>query len=261
MTAGTELRGPIRRVEHCMGTVFSVDIRGDDVPDSAVDNAIHWLHRMDAMFSTYRPDSEISRLDRREITLADCSPEVHEVFSLVAEISRDSGGYFSPAVNDHLDPSGIVKGWAIEKASTILRDAGSTTHAVNGGGDVQLIGLSSPGQPWTIGVASPFHPRTLAATITGPNTGADFAVATSSTAERGLHVVDPFTDQPVTALASITLTGERLTAVDAYATAALAMGAKARDWIEELRGIEAFAVTADGQSWHTNQFPIHEKGR
>ncbi|MCZ2404217.1 FAD:protein FMN transferase [Paenarthrobacter sp. Z7-10] len=240
-----------------MGTVFSFDIRGAGVPLTALEEAIRWLHRMDAMFSTYRADSEISRMDRGEIAPSDCSPEVREVLGLAAEAGERSSNYFSTSINGRLDPSGMVKGWAIEKVSIFLRNAGSTVHALNGGGDIQFVGLPAPARPWTIGVASPFQPRTLATTVSGPTTGADFAVATSSTAERRLHVVDPFTGRPATTLASITLTGERLTVVDAYATAALAMGEAARDWIEQLPGIEAFAVTADGRSWHTCQFPLH----
>jgi thiamine biosynthesis lipoprotein len=244
-----------------MGTVFSFDIRGKGVPPTALEEAIRWLHRMDAMFSTYRPDSEISRLDRGEITVSHCPPEVREVLSLAADAKGRSGGYFSTTIDGHLDPSGMVKGWAIEKASSILRCAGSTAHAVNGGGDIQATGLPAPGRPWSIGVASPFQPRTLVGTVTGPLTGADFAVATSSTAERGPHVLDPLTGRPATTLASITLVGERLAVVDAYATAALAMGAAARDWIDQLTGIEAFAVTAEGRSWHTSRFPLLRPAR
>ncbi|GAA4560212.1 FAD:protein FMN transferase [Planotetraspora kaengkrachanensis] len=233
-----------------MGTVFSFDVR-DDGFERAVAEAVEWLHRVDETFSTYRPESVVSRLDRGEITLADCPPEVVEVLRLCDEASRVSRGYFTPRPGGRLDPSAVVKGWAIERASRILTRAGAANHCVNGGGDVQLAGSSASGGPWRVGIAHPLRPGELAAVVTGR----DLAVATSGTAERGAHIIDPHTGRPATALASITLIGESLTMTDTYATAAFAMGDAARDWVGELEGFEAFAVTASGATWHTGDFP------
>lgn len=234
-----------------MGTVFSFDLRGRHVTADALEQVIGWLHRMDAVFSTYRRGSEISRLDRGDLRLVDCSPEVHDVLELCAQVGRESGGYFNPNLPGGPDPSGMVKGWAIERASEMLRAAGSAAHAVNGGGDIRLHGQPEPGRPRTIGIANPFRRAALATTVPGT----EMAVATSSTAERGLHVTNPHSGQPATALASITLTGERLTTVDAYATAALAMGEEAKTWVSGLPGIEAFAIIATGGTWQTENFP------
>lgn len=136
----------LRHVEHVMGTVFSFDIR--DEPTAAIHGAlaeaVGHLHHVDAAFSTYRPDSHISRLDRGEIRLADCPPEVHEVLSLCALATRDSDGWFSIAPAGALDPSGLVKGWATEAASQLLYDAGAHHTCVNGGGDLQLRGRAAP---------------------------------------------------------------------------------------------------------------------
>jgi thiamine biosynthesis lipoprotein len=234
-----------------MGTVFSFDIRTPGVDPRALQRVIDWLHAVDARFSTYRADSEIRRLDRGELTLEQCSPDVRRVLDLCAVAAESSGGYFSTTIDGKLDPSGMVKGWAIEQASSMLREAGSTAHAVNGGGDIQLAGDAAPGRPWTVGIADPFRRGALAATVSG--TG--LAIATSSTAERGAHIINPGTGEPAVALASITLTGEHLTIIDAYATAALAMGEEARAWIESLTGVEAFAITATGKTWQTPHFP------
>ncbi|NVN00682.1 FAD:protein FMN transferase [Arthrobacter sp. SDTb3-6] len=239
-----------------MGTVFSFDIRAPGVSPNLLQAVVDWLHRMDALFSTYRRDSEICRLDRGSLRLEDCRAEVREVLKLCEQAGRDSGGYFSARLPGGLDPSGMVKGWAIERASDMLRDGGSTSHALNGGGDIQLLGRPDPGRPWTIGIADPFRRGALAATITGT----DMAIATSSTAERGLHVINPNSGEPASTLASITLVGEHLTTVDAYATAALAMGDRARAWVTRLPGIEAFAVTAAGESWRTPNFPAGATG-
>jgi thiamine biosynthesis lipoprotein len=149
-----------------------------------------------------------------------------------------------------------VKGWAIERAAAMLTAAGSAEHSVNGGGDIQCVGDRGPGQPWRVGIADPLRPGALALVVTGQ----DFAVATSGVAERGTHIVNPHTGQPAAGLASLTMIGARLAATDAYATAAFAMGAAARDWVEDLDGYEAFAVTPGGQVWHTSGFRAYLAG-
>ncbi|MFJ3895620.1 FAD:protein FMN transferase [Streptomyces sp. NPDC090083] len=243
----------LRHVEHVMGTVFSFDVRDRPTPAirDALAAAVHHLHRVDAVFSTYRADSHISRLDRGEIRLKDCPPEVHEVLSLCAHATYASDGWFSIVPRGTLDPSGLVKGWATEAASRILHDAGARHTCVNGGGDVQLRGQAGPGTAWRVGVAHPLRPGELVTVVTA---GHDLAVATSGTAERGAHIVDPHSGRPADALASLTLVGPGLTLTDTYATAAFARGEGAQAWLETLDGYEALAVLPDGREWRTPGF-------
>lgn len=243
----------LRHVEHAMGTVFSFDLRDPVTPSvhRALKEAVAWLHHVDEVFSTYRPDSAISRLGRGEPVPGRCGPEVAEVFALCEEAAAATGGWFTLTPGGRLDPSGMVKGWAVERASRMLYAAGARNTCVNGGGDIQLRGEAAPGTPWRIGIAHPARPGELAAVVTGR----DLAVATSGTAERGPHVLHPHTGEPATALASLTLTGPGLTRTDAYATAAFAMGAGARAWVEALDGYEALGIPATGEVWHTSGFP------
>jgi FAD:protein FMN transferase len=237
-----------RHAEHCMGTVFSFDLRPPYVPAAVLEDVIAWLHRIDATFSTYRPGSDISRLARGEITVAGCAPEVREILGLCDRLREATGGCFSAYASGTLDPSGIVKGWAIERAAAMLRRAGSRNHSVNGGGDLRLDGGPEPDRPWQIGIADPLRPGAVGTVIAGR----DLAVATSGTAERGAHIIDPRTGLPPEGLASVTVVGPSLTTADAYATAAFVMGDTARTWIESLPGHEAHAVTADGRTWTTS---------
>ena len=239
----------LRRVEHCMGTVFSIDVRTPGLDPAVLDDIVEILHDIDARFSTYRSDSEISRLADGRLQVSDCSEDVRWVLDRCAELQTETGGYFSAYPSGVLDPSGLVKGWAIESASDILSAAGSTSHCVNGGGDVQCIGDAAPTTPWRIGVSHPLRSGELAGVITG----SDVAVATSGSAERGAHVVDPHTGRAPLALASVTLAGRHLTEVDALATAAFAMDTDARPYLETLaqRGFRAFVVEADGSMWST----------
>ncbi|MYR46008.1 FAD:protein FMN transferase, partial [Streptomyces sp. SID5910] len=109
-----------------MGTVFSLDVRGGDpaLVRRALDEAVAGLHRVDEVFSTYREDSQVSRLACGELSLAQCAPEVAEVLELAARAERVSEGWFSPSYRGRLDPTGIVKGWAVERAARLVAGAG-----------------------------------------------------------------------------------------------------------------------------------------
>jgi thiamine biosynthesis lipoprotein len=236
----------IVHVEHCMGTVFSIDIRDAGDWSTAVADVVSWLHRVDGTFSTYKPQSAVSRLSRGEIGVADCPPEVARVLSACEALTAETDGYFTAYPGKRLDPSGYVKGWAVERASEILREHGSTNHAVNGGGDTQCAGETTPGEPWRIGLTHPLQPGRLTAVVALR----DGAVATSGTAERGFHVINPKTGQPATDLASISVVGLSLSRVDAYATAGLAMGRDSLGWLAELADYEGLMVATDGRaSW------------
>jgi FAD:protein FMN transferase len=249
----------LRRAEHVMGTVVSFDVPGSAA--AAVEDAVRWLHWVDATFSTYRADSDVSRLGRGSVPLAECAPEVASVLSACEAVTALSDGYFSVRPGGQLDPSGYVKGWAVERAAVLLTEAGSASHSVNGGGDVQCAGPrsgsgsssgSGSGGRWRIGIANPLRRGALACVVEGR----DFAVATSGVSERGMHILDPHTGLPPAGLASVTITGPHLELADAYATAAFAMGFPlAREWTESLDGYTAFGINPDGTTWQTPGFP------
>ncbi|WP_020573954.1 FAD:protein FMN transferase [Actinopolymorpha alba] len=234
-----------------MGTVVTVDVRDPSISDEAVAAVTRWLHAVDATFSTYRSDSAISRLDRGEISPYECPDTVAWILDLSAELADRTSGYFDVRYAGRLDPSGVVKGWSIDQADQILRTAGSTSHSINAGGDVRSFGSPEPARPWRVGIVDP-HDRTR---LTTSVAGTDFAVATSGTAERGAHVLDPHTPRPAEDLASVTVVGPDLTHADAYATAALAMGHTALDWLPTLDGFDAYVVLADGRTWWSDGFP------
>jgi thiamine biosynthesis lipoprotein len=234
-----------------MGTVFSIDVRDPGPWADAIADAVAWLHRVDAVFSTYKVDSDISRIRRGELAIADADPDVARVLELCEVVEAETEGYFTAYWDTEVDPTGLVKGWAIEQASRILKAHGSRNHAVNGGGDVHLAGEPAPGEPWRVGISDPLDRTRLLTVVTSP--GRDFAVATSGVAERGDHIVNPVTGERAGELAGVTVVGRSLTRVDAYATAAFAMGRPALRWIEPL-GYEALLVSADGAVMATPGF-------
>jgi len=129
-----------------MGTVFSLDVRDGDVT-AARPEVVALLHRLDALCSTYRPDSEVSRLRRGELRLVDCHPDVQRAAELCEDARRRTGGWFDARTGLAFDPSGVVKGWAVERAGALLEDAGCTRWCVNGGGDVAVGVRPEPDRP------------------------------------------------------------------------------------------------------------------
>jgi FAD:protein FMN transferase len=241
------------RVEQVMGTAISVDVRDATTDPAALEEVFAWLRRVDETFSTYKADSQVSRLGRGEIAVADCHPDVGWVLERCEEIHTATGGYFDAWASGTLDPSGFVKGWSIEAASGLLVERGSANHCINAGGDIRLRGEPEPGRPWHAGIAHPLVPGGLTVIVAGR----DLAVATSGTAERGLHVIDPHTRRPAAALASVTVVGPELTLTDAYATAAVAMGLDAPKWLDSLDDHDAYVIDAGGHVWWTAGFARH----
>jgi thiamine biosynthesis lipoprotein len=233
-----------RRVEQIMGTAVTFDIRDPEVPPEAIEAAFDYLRDIDRRFSTYKPDSEISRLSRGEITPDACSADVREVLELCEKARLASEGYFDIRAHRRdggLDPSGLVKGWSLENAGRILEAAGAHNYCINGGGDVVVRGGPEPESAWRIGIRHPLEAMKLAAVLAIR----DGAVATSGSYERGEHVRDPFTGLPAAGVLSITVVGSSLTFADAYATAAFAMGPTGLAWIAGLDGYEGCSITAD----------------
>lgn len=232
-----------------MGTAVSFDIR-DDLGAAGIDAAVAWLHHVDATFSVHRPGSVISRLGRGELTLDDLDeldPDVAEVLLACERLNEDSGGAFDafavPAPNGTtLDPSGYVKGWALERAALILDEHGHTAFTVNGGGDIAVRGEPVPGEPWRIGIRHPGD-RGLIAMVLGARGRA--GVATSATYERGAHIVDPRSGTPTTDVASVTVVGPTLVEADAFATTVFVMGLDGLEWLAEHAGYDAMVVTHD----------------
>ncbi|WP_245614016.1 FAD:protein FMN transferase [Actinokineospora inagensis] len=236
-----------RYVEHVMGMPISLALRGRHTDDDAAHEAwaavMNRLRAVDLVFSTYRDDSYITRLGRGEIGLDECPPEVPEVLALGEQARRDSTGAFD-VWRDGLDPSGVVKGWAADRAADHLRALPDTDFCLSAGGDLVCRTLDPYGRPWRIGVEHPHDPDRIIAVVP-VTTG---AVATSGTAHRGEHIVDARTGRAPAAVASVTVVGESLTWADIDATAAYAHGPDAAEWLRTRVGRSGLVVWEDGSS-------------
>jgi FAD:protein FMN transferase len=241
------------RHEAVMGTVVTFDIctpAPRPEVETALERAVAWLHWVDETFSTYKSTSEVCRFDRGELQLVDSSAEFREIMALCHRFGKETNSFFDAWASGQFDPSGVVKGWSIEHASSMLSAAGLPDHAVDGGGDVRLRRPRGSGQPWRAAVRHPLKLDAYCAVLSIE----EGAIATSGTYERGLHVINPFTGRLATELVSATVVGPDLTAADAYATAAMAMGADAPPWLEGLNGYEALVIGPNGRGWSTPGF-------
>lgn len=236
-----------------MGMPIVVDVRDDGVPDELLEQVFDWFRWVDETFSTYKESSEISRLNRGELRLADAHASVRSVLELCEEMRIATDGYFDvhAASSDAVDPSGLVKGWSVDRAAELLEEAGVRNYAVNAGGDMRVSGRAVPEWDWRIGIEHPLERDKLAAVVA---TGSG-AIATSGAYIRGEHVIDPHTRRPPTGVLSVTITGPVLAVADAYATAAFAMGESGPRWTARLQGYEALTIFADRRVLSTPRFP------
>lgn len=251
-----------------MGMPIRIDVRDPDVDPTALDHAFDWFRWVDATFSTYTPDSVISRLNRGEATLSDAHPDVRAVLERCAEVCQETDGYFDihsamlaqwERVGDvalrlgAVEPAGLVKGWSVDRAARILEAAGTRNYVVNAGGDIRVHGCPAPATCWRVGIRHPLQRDKVAAVVVAT----DLAIATSGAYERGDHIVDPHSGQPPNGLLSVTIVGPDLAMADAYATAAYAMGREGPSWTARLvsAGYEAMTILDDQTVLSTPAFP------
>ena len=239
-------------VAHVMGTVASLDIRGPGDHPAAVAAVVALLEHVDAKFSTYRPDSEVSRFSRGELTEAELSADGRHVLATCRAVRALSGGAFDAEAHGGYDPSAYVKGWSGQRAVALLQQHGATDFFLSVGGDVVVRGGAEPGGFWRVGVQHPALRESMAAVL-----GArDLAIATSGLYERGGHITDARTGAVPQGVVSVTVCGPDLGLADAYSTAAFALGEAGPRWLAAVDGYESFTITTDGRTVATPGFPV-----
>jgi thiamine biosynthesis lipoprotein len=246
-----------RHTEFCMGTVFRFVGRTDLDASKAIDEAVAILHEADNIFSLYKPDSPLSKLARGETSVSECPPVVNEIWDLCEKWTIETEGWFTAFTAQHtFDPSGVVKTWAANLAAEKLEQHGITDFAMNAGGDIRLSQEITPGFAMRIGVSTPV---TIASEEAGVLTVVDLnesnycAVATSGTAERGVHIWNPKTLAWANQLAQVTVVAQDLVSADVWATALFAAGDQALA-LAERHNVQALIVNLEGELSATKGF-------
>lgn len=234
-----------------MDMPMTVEVIGTTVTKTVISQVFDYFIYIDNTFSTFKEDSEISRINRGEIKKSDYSNDMKTVFELAEKTKKETNGYFDIMHNGKYDLSGIVKGWAIFNAANILKNLGLSNYYVDAGGDIQVSGKNSQQKNWTIGIRNPFNRNEIVKVITVTHEG----VATSGTYIRGQHIYDPHNpDKKITDIVSLTVIGPNIYEADRFATAAFAMGRKGIEFIENLIGFEGYMIDNKGMATFTNGF-------
>ena len=156
---------------------------------------------------------------------------------------------------------GIGKGYAAEKAKSVMRAMDVPGGVVNASGDLTTWGFQPGGKPWTIGIVDPDAPGT----VIGVLDITDMAVATSGNYEkyalidgkRYSHTINPRTGLPVAGIKSVTVVCPYAEIADAMATPVMVMGVKAgMDMINQLDHLEAVVIDDDGQVFVSNHINL-----
>ena len=242
----------MKETRPCMGMPITVEIVSDADVHTAIEGVFSYFVSVDTRFSTYKTESEIMRINRGELPESAWSTDMHEIFALAEKTKEEANGYFDIRNPDGLlDPSGIVKGWAIHKAANLLEKRGVKNFYIDAGGDIEARGVNDENLPWKIGIRNPFKPAEIVKNVQLSNAG----IATSGTYIRGFHIYDPRSpDTVLDEVVSISVIGPNIYEADRFATAAFAMGRQGILFIESLDGLEGYSIDAYGQATYTSNF-------
>ncbi|MDE2001796.1 MAG: FAD:protein FMN transferase [Patescibacteria group bacterium] len=234
-----------------MGMPVTVEIRDAGATPQAIQKAFSYFQYVDEKFSTYKPASEISKINGKKLAESDWSDDMKLIMRLSAQTKRETDGYFDIRRKDgYIDPSGIVKGWAIHNVALILQKEGFRYFYVDAGGDIQVAAPKTEA-PWRVGIRNPFKQSEIVQTVQLRNEG----IATSGTYLRGDHIYNPRADHAnATAIASLTVIGPNIYDADRFATAAFAMGKQGIMFIENLKGFEGYMIDTEGIATETGGF-------
>jgi FAD:protein FMN transferase len=241
----------VRATRILMGMPITVDVVGA-LDSCLLDWVFAYFDEVDRRFSTYKPDSEISEINQGRLVRSGYSDEMREVLALAEATKCETDGYFDIRKADgSLDPSGIVKGWAIRNAAAILADAGVRDFFIDAGGDIQSWGKNASGEEWSVGIRNPFNETEIIKIVYPHGRG----VATSGNYVRGQHIYDPHApDAPPADIVSLTVIGPDVLEADRFATAAFAMGKLGIEFIEDMPGLEGYVVHSGGRGTLTSGF-------
>jgi thiamine biosynthesis lipoprotein len=173
------------------------------------------------------------------------------------EIDEPTVRLKQPGMSLHL--GAIAKGYAVDRAMTVLEKNGIRHALINAGGDLKSQGERKNGQPWTIGLQHPRQPEKLSAsfTLAGKSvaTSGDYQRYFMKSNTRYHHILDPETGLPARGLISCTIITDTVMDADALATAAFVLGPeKGMALVDSVDGVEGMMITDSGETIFSKNF-------
>jgi thiamine biosynthesis lipoprotein len=236
-----------------MGMPAILEIVDARASEADIDEVFNYFNHVDEKFSTYKEESEISKINRGEVLQEAFSDEMKEVLQLAKETKEETQGYFDVTTPEgSIDPSGVVKGWSIQKAAEMLRSKGFENFYVEIGGDIQTSGMNEDGAEWSIGIRNPLSPTAneIVKVVYPHGKG----IATSGSYLRGSHIYTPNSSGIPSNFVSLTVIGPNVYEADRFATASFAMGLPGMHFLESLPSFEAYSIDSKGNALMTTGF-------
>lgn len=239
----------MKRTElNIMGMPITIEITNakkanDKLMSKDIEKAFEYFREVDEKYSPFKSTSEVAKLNRGEKV----SEEMKVILTLSHDLCGQTNGYFDIVRPDgKIDPSGIVKGWAVKNAADILRKAGYERFYIDAGGDAEIVGVN-----WKWGIRNPFNKQQIVKVLVLSDCG----IATSGTYERGQHIYDPIgKNAEISDIVSITIIGPNVYEADKFSTPAFAMGRKGIKFIEKQKGVEGYMIDNRGIATYTTGF-------
>lgn len=234
-----------------MGMPISIHLHGymsDAYIRRVIDDAFSLFEWVDETFSPFKPTSAVCKIQAGELTFDEVHESVREVRDLCLEASQLTLGYFSAmkpsaeGASINWDPTGLVKGWAIEKAANVLLKLSDVDFYINAGGDIFVGSTSQTPLLWRIAIENPVDPQRAVATVELRRG----AIATSGNTYRGEHILNPYLKKPANDLSSVSVIGESIMWADVFATAAFARGDDSISWLDAAADYDAVVVANVG---------------
>lgn len=233
-----------------MGMPSNIEIVDKNINEKDFYKVFSYFNQIDEKFSTYKENSEISKINRNEIKEIKYSSEMKKILKLSKQTKNETNGYFNININGKIDPSGIVKGYAIYNGAKLLLDLGYKNFYVEIAGDIQVFGKNINNKNWKIGIENPFKKGEIIKVINLSDKG----IATSGNYIRGKHIYNPKKKLAADEIMSLSVIGPNVYEADRFATAAFAMGKNGIKFIENLSGFEGYMVTKDKNAIFTSNF-------
>ncbi len=232
-----------------MGMPVRVNLADDFAKEKDIEEVFEYFRLIDKRFSTYKEQSEISKINDGRLRIEEASGEMKKILRLCEETKEETSGYFNIEKNGKIDPSGLVKGYAIWQAALILEKKKYKNFYVEIAGDGEVHGLNN-GKVWKIGIENPFNRMEIIKVVGLSNKG----IATSGNYIRGVHIYNPLSGKGAADIASVTVIGDNVYEADRFATAAFAMGEKGIVFLENKEGFEGYMVLKNKKAVFTSGF-------
>lgn len=182
--------------------------------------------------------------------------ELKRIDYRLVEVDRLAGTvrFLAPGVRINL--GGIAKGYAVERAVSLLRSRGIRHAIVTAGGDSRLLG-DRLGQPFMVGIRDPRKDDEVALTIPledeAISTSGDYERYFEEDGQRYHHIIEPATGLPASGVHSATIVGPDAVLTDALSTSVFVLGVdQGLTLISTLPDYEGIVIDADGRLFYSD---------